>query len=113
MQIGKFAEVTGVSVRMLRYYENMGLLNPARNPSGYRLFSSNDVEVVKRIVMLNRTGMNLDVVRHLLGCVSSNNHGPAPCDALKVKVRQHIDKIDGQVKELNESRELLAGLLAR
>ncbi len=111
MQIGKLARITQVSVRMLRYYENAGLLNPTRTPSGYRQFSTDDIETVKKIVMLNRSGMNLDLVRHLVGCVSANGTSATPCEALKSKVSQHIDRVDRQIRELSESRALLSGLL--
>ena len=38
MKIGDLAQRTGVSVRMLRFYEAQGLLSPARNAAGYRLY---------------------------------------------------------------------------
>ncbi|MBJ3674482.1 MerR family DNA-binding transcriptional regulator, partial [Salmonella enterica subsp. enterica serovar Braenderup] len=48
MQIGKLAALTGVSIRMLRYYESAGLLHPSRTDTGYRSFSSEDVDIVRR-----------------------------------------------------------------
>lgn len=40
MQIGKLAELSGVSIRMLRYYENAGLLHPTSTETGYRHFTA-------------------------------------------------------------------------
>ncbi|MBS0849286.1 MerR family transcriptional regulator [Citrobacter sp. JGM124] len=108
MQIGKLAAVTGVSIRMLRYYENAGLLHPTRTEAGYRRFTGEDIEVVKRILLLNRAGFTLSAVRGLLTCVRA---GTAPCDALKIKIREQLSLIEHQVEALNESRNLLNQLL--
>ncbi|WP_244664743.1 MerR family transcriptional regulator [Candidatus Symbiopectobacterium sp. 'North America'] len=66
MQIGKLAELTGVSIRMLRYYENAGLLHPTRTETCYRHFTAQDADVVRRIVMLNRSGFTLPVISSVL-----------------------------------------------
>ena len=49
MKIGALAKETGVSVRMLRYYEAEGLLAPARTSGGYRDYGSADRDTVERI----------------------------------------------------------------
>lgn len=109
MQIGKLAEHTGVSIRMLRYYENAGLLHPTRTKAGYRCFAPQDVDVVKRIVVLNQTGLSLPVIASVLNCVRG---GATPCETLKSKIREQLTLIDRQVGVLAKSRELLNGLLA-
>lgn len=108
MQIGKLAELTGVSIRMLRHYESVGLLRPRRTASGYRRFTLEDIDTVKRILTLNRAGFTLPVVRSLLNCVES---GTEPCEALKVKVREQLAQIDNQFEALRESRRLLNYLM--
>lgn len=108
MQIGKLAAVTGVSIRMLRYYERAGLLHPARTEAGYRRFTAEDIEVVKRILTLNRAGLTLSAVRGLLNCVRS---GTAPCETLKIKIRDQLNQIERQIEALSESRKLLSQLL--
>ncbi len=109
MQIGKLSERTGVSIRMLRYYESAGLLYPKRTEAGYRCFILEDVEVVGRILMLNRAGFTLPVIRGLLNCVRSN---VTPCETLKIKIWAQLALVDRQVEALNESRELLNELLS-
>ncbi|EFC1509901.1 MerR family transcriptional regulator [Escherichia coli] len=108
MQIGKLAAMTGVSIRMLRYYESAGLLHPARTETGYRSFTVNDVDVVKRILILNRAGFSLPAIHGLLNCV---NAGATPCETLKIKIREQLTRIEHQVETLNESRKLLNQLL--
>lgn len=110
MQIGKLSELTGVSIRMLRYYENSGLLHPTRTETGYRHFAAQDVDVVRRIVMLNRAGFTLPVIASVLNCVRAK---VTPCETLKIKIREQLALIDRQVDALGESRALLNGLLAR
>lgn len=104
MQIGKLAVLTGVSIRMLRYYESAGLLHPSRTDAGYRSFSSEDVDIVRRILILNGAGFTLPVVRSLLNCVHA---GISPCEELKAKVREQLTQIDRQFEALSESRNLL------
>ncbi|WP_407732146.1 MerR family transcriptional regulator [Pseudocitrobacter faecalis] len=108
MQIGKLAAMTGVSIRMLRYYESIGLLHPSRTEAGYRRFTMEDIDVVKHIITLNRAGFTLPAVLGLLNCVRS---GTAPCDTLKIKIREQLTQIEHQVETLNESRKLLNQLL--
>lgn len=108
MQIGKLAMLTGVSIRMLRYYESAGLLHPQRSASGYRHFTLEDVDVVRRIRILNEAGFTLPVVQTLLACVQTGNR---PCEALKVKVREQLQKIDNQYQALAEQRNYLTAFL--
>ncbi|ENQ6442259.1 MerR family transcriptional regulator [Citrobacter freundii] len=108
MQIGKLAALTGVSVRMLRYYESVGLLHPVRTDTGYRSFTPADVDIVRRILILNGAGFTLPVVRRLLNCIHS---GTEPCEELKVKVREQLAQIDRQFASLSESRKLLNHLI--
>jgi len=49
VQIGELSARTGASVRMLRYYEEQGLLEPRRTGSGYRTYAESDVDRVARI----------------------------------------------------------------
>ncbi|EAA6444366.1 TPA: MerR family transcriptional regulator [Salmonella enterica subsp. enterica serovar Liverpool] len=108
MQIGKLAMLTGVSIRMLRYYESAGLLHPARTDAGYRSFTPDDVDIVRRILILNGAGFTLPVVRRLLNCIQS---GTEPCEELKIKVREQLAQIDRQFESLSESRKLLNQLI--
>lgn len=108
MQIGKLAAMTGVSIRMLRYYESAGLLHPVRTEIGYRRFTPEDVDIVRRILILNGAGFTLPVVRRLLNCIHS---GTEPCEELKIKVREQLAQIDRQFEALSESRKLLTQLV--
>lgn len=110
MQIGQLSIRTGVSVRMLRYYERDGLLHPERTATGYRRYGEDDVAIVKRIVLMNRAGLKLATIRDVLSCALPRSPGSVPCQALRNKARDKLDEMDRQIAELQESRKLLAAL---
>ena len=112
MQIGELSHRCGVSVRMLRYYEGQGLLQPVRKASGYRVYGDADVEIVRRITMLNAAGLTLQTIRQILPCARPGSLSFRPCAEFKDGVRRTLAKLNSQIAALSESRRLLAGYLA-
>ncbi len=111
MQIGELSRQTGVSVRMLRYYERQELLTPARTASGYRTYGNGDVERVQRIVLLNKAGLTLERVRPIVACEVRGSAGFRPCDALKTSLRHAVAELNEQIDKLLGVRTLLAELI--
>lgn len=68
MNLAKVSELTKVSPRMLRYYENLGLIQPHRASNNYRIYTQKDIENIKKIKILNDAGMNLKDIHVLLPC---------------------------------------------
>jgi DNA-binding transcriptional MerR regulator len=66
MKIGELSRRTGVATRLLRYYEEQGLLTPTREDNGYRSYSEADVALVGRIALLVRSGVPTRLVKALL-----------------------------------------------
>jgi DNA-binding transcriptional MerR regulator/quercetin dioxygenase-like cupin family protein len=67
LKIGDVARLIGVSPSILRAWEELGLVKPARTESQYRLFTHEDVRVLKRAQYLRRArGMNAPAIVHLL-----------------------------------------------
>ena len=66
MKIGELADRTGVPQRMLRYYEQQGLLSPERSGNGYRSYREQDVERVQRVRSLIRSGMPTRLIKVVL-----------------------------------------------
>ena len=67
MNLAKVSELTKVSPRMLRYYENLGLIQPHRASNNYLSYTQKDIENIKKIKILNDAGMNLkDIYCHVL-----------------------------------------------
>ena len=112
MKIGELSRLTGVSVRMLRYYENEGLLAPPRTETGYRDYGPAEQETVLRIKMLGAAGMTLETIQQLLPCVTNNNPDFKPCNALRKILSDQVGLIDQRIDTLNQSRTILAGFLS-
>src|SRR5690625_1820193 len=66
MRIGELARRTGVAPRLLRYYEEQGLITAQRAENGYREYSEADVAQVERVAGLVRAGMPTKLVRVVL-----------------------------------------------
>ena len=66
MKAREFAELAGVTVRMLHHYDRIGLLRPRRSPAGYRIYREADLPRLEQIVALKFLGMPLKQIRGLL-----------------------------------------------
>src|SRR5881628_2102160 len=68
MKVGELAKRTGVSVRTLHYYDEIGLLAPSRHSeAGYRLYAGADVVRLQQIKSLRQLGFSLEQIRDCLG----------------------------------------------
>ncbi|MCF2860144.1 MerR family transcriptional regulator [Pseudoalteromonas sp. SMS1] len=111
MKISELSKVSGVSVRMLRYYEEQGLLAPNRTAAGYRDFGERDVQTLERIKLLNSAGMNLSTVLQFLPCIRGDELVLEPCDELISLLHTQIKLVDSKAKKLAESRKILKHFL--
>ena len=64
--IGQLSRLSGVSVRALRHFEEMGLLRPQRQPNGYRLYGPEDVERLQHVLLYRTCGMELAEIARVL-----------------------------------------------
>jgi DNA-binding transcriptional MerR regulator len=113
VKIGELSRRTGVSVRMLRYYEAEGLLAPQRTDSGYRDYGPAEEQTVRRIKMLGAAGMTLHTIQQLLPCVRNNDPEFTPCNNLRKILADQVSLIDERIETLSRSRTILAGFLSR
>lgn len=113
MQIGELSRRTGISVRMLRYYEEKGVLRPGRRESGYRDYGPAEEQLAKRIRMLSDAGLKLDVIRTLLPCVLNDLPELELCDEVRATLTREIGGLDERIACLQSSRQVLAGYLGK
>lgn len=111
MKIGELSKRTGVSIRMLRYYEAEGLLKPERTESGYRDYDLPEVRTVERIKLLGAGGMTLATILQFLPCVRGEGPMFEPCDELRVTLRQQIRLVEEKAEKLAQSRSVLETFL--
>lgn len=71
--VQKIANMAGISTRTLRYYDEIGLLKPARvNSSGYRLYGSAEVDRLQQILFYRELGVELDQIKDIITAPSFN-----------------------------------------
>ncbi len=112
MRIGELSRRSGVSVRMLRYYETQGLLNPRRTDSGYRIYGDVEVEMVTRIQALNTAGLTLDTIRRILPCAKLGGLSFHPCEEFKRSLHRKLTELDDRISTLQDGRLALSELLS-
>ena len=69
MKIGELAERTGVSRRLLRYYEEQGLITPTRGLNGYREYQESHEDIVLQVKGLLDAGLPTRIIQQLLPCL--------------------------------------------
>nr|WP_086847374.1 MerR family transcriptional regulator [Amycolatopsis kentuckyensis] len=114
MRIGALARRTGVSERLLRYYEEQGLLRPARRANGYREYGEPDIVTVERIRALLAAGLPTAVIAQVLDCVHADGDRlvPSPCPGMVTHLRREHARIDEAIGQLRASQRALGALLA-
>jgi DNA-binding transcriptional MerR regulator len=110
MRIGRLARETGVSVRLLRYYEEQGLLDAERTPGGQRVYGADAPVTVRRIRALLEAGLPTRVIREVLDCVCGSDAEVEPC--LTPMLREQLLGIEERIARLEGSRQSLTRLLA-
>jgi MerR family mercuric resistance operon transcriptional regulator len=92
--IGKLADAAGVHVETIRYYERRGLLaQPPRSPSGYRLYSADDLWRLQVIARGKRLGFTLAEIADVLGA------GRSACD-MRAAAQAKLAAIEHKQEEL-------------
>lgn len=95
LTVSKLAGAVGTSSDTLRYYERIGLLpEPARSPSGYRLYGAEAVERVRFIKRAQRFGLRLEEIGELLAI---RERGLCPCGRTR---RMLEEKVSGLTEEM-------------
>jgi MerR family transcriptional regulator, copper efflux regulator len=108
VNIGEAAQASGVSAKMLRYYESIGLIPRAgRTASGYRTFGARDVETLRFIRRARDFGMPMDRIRLL---VSLWHDSRRPSREVKRIALAHVGELRAKIAELTEMADALQEL---
>ncbi|MEX0870858.1 MAG: Cu(I)-responsive transcriptional regulator [Aquisalimonadaceae bacterium] len=98
MNIGQASKRSGVSAKMIRHYESIGLFEAAaRTGSGYRVFTSADVHTLRFIRHARDLGFTVDEIRHLVALWRDESRASADVKALATR---HIADLEGRIEQL-------------
>lgn len=107
MNIGEASEISGVSVKMIRYYEEAALLKPTRRANGYREYDANDLSVLQFIRRTRDLGFSLDEVANLLTLWRDRKR---PSREVKRLALAHIDDLEARIREMRSVLRTLRDL---
>ncbi|GAA0122846.1 MAG: MerR family transcriptional regulator [Clostridium argentinense] len=111
-KIGEFSKLTQVSVRMLRYYDETGLLKPAKIDkfSGYRLYSTEQIPTLNKIIFLRDIGFNVSEIAIAINnwdnaCITNQLENKRLEIENIIKEEQYkLSKIELAIKDIQEEK---------
>lgn len=108
MHIGEAAKASGISVRMIRYYERIDLIPSLRRTSaGYRVYRENDLQVLRFIHHARDLGFSVEQVRTLLALWRDRAR---PDDEVQAIARHYLEALQARIAALQATRDALAYL---
>ncbi|MBY4733796.1 Cu(I)-responsive transcriptional regulator [Cupriavidus pauculus] len=108
MNIGEAAQASGVSAKMIRHYESIGLVDaPPRSEGGYRRYDERAVHTLRFVRRARNLGFSLDEIRGLLSLWHDRRRASADVKALTLK---HVADLEVKIAELAAMRDTLRAL---
>ncbi|RZJ08030.1 MAG: Cu(I)-responsive transcriptional regulator [Rubrivivax sp.] len=109
MNIGEAAKASGVSAKMIRHYESVGLFpEAARTESGYRQYTAKEVATLRFVRQSRDLGFSIDQIRELLGLWQNRRR---PSRQVRALAQAHIAELDAKLSELQAMKATLAHLV--
>jgi MerR family copper efflux transcriptional regulator len=110
-QIGVIAKESGVPIKTIRYYEELGLLKSSgRTEGGFRLFNADVLERLHFIKRAQSLGLSLSEIKEFLNV---HDAGKLPCEHIKNRLEDKVKAIDEQIRQLLILKQELSSLLSR
>jgi Cu(I)-responsive transcriptional regulator len=108
MNIGEAAKEVGISAKMIRYYESIGLVMPsARSDSGYRIYQNTDLHHLRFIRQARRLGFSVEDVRRLLTLWQDRSRASAEVKSIAL---HHVEDLNRRIAEMESMRDALTHL---
>ena len=110
MNIGDVSQASGLPAKTIRYYEEIGLIRPARGENGYRDFAETDLHKLTFLARARSLGFSIEECRTLLSLYQDRDRASADVKAL---AEEHLTRIDEKIAELEGLRATLGNLVSR
>jgi DNA-binding transcriptional MerR regulator len=119
VRIGELSRRTDISTRMLRYYEEQGLLTAQRDDNGYRSYAESSAGQALQIRGLLDSGLTTEIIRELLPCLEGSFEGaerpltpPYLSAELADALSQHLARIQKRIDCLTRNRDAVRDYIA-
>ncbi|MFD9030238.1 MerR family transcriptional regulator [Streptomyces sp. NPDC059567] len=113
MRIGELSERTDTPRRLLRYYEEQGLIVADRMPNGYRAYDESNVDRVVQIRGLLDAGLPTRIIKQILPCLDKPRviHFPDATPEMLATLENERDRMTERIRFLTRNRDAVAGYL--
>lgn len=108
MNIGEVSTKSGLSSKTIRYYEEIGLVTPLRDPNGYRSFRDSDMHKLAFLGRSRALGFTIGDCRNLLALWDDQDRASA--DVRRI-AREHLGQIESKIVDLEAIRDTLSNLV--
>src|SRR5262245_21302174 len=105
LKIGDFAKLAGTNLRTLRYYEEIGLLQPAsRSAGGFRYYRSSDLDRLRMVASLQQLGLDLARIRELMDTRGAARSRSEFVERVRRALGEQVSLIDERISALFAQR---------
>lgn len=108
MNIGQVAKSSGIPVKTIRYYEDIGFIRPDRDANGYRNFAQSDLHKLAFVGRARSLGFTIEECRALLALYEDQSRASADVKRL---AKDHLKDIDDKIAALQSMRDTLSALV--
>ena len=108
MNISDVAKATGLPSKTIRYYEDIGLVRPARSGNGYRVFSDPDLHKLTFLGRARALGFSIEDCRVLLALYEDETRASSEVRRI---AKSHLAEIEHKIADLNAMRDTLTHLV--
>lgn len=108
MNIGQAAEKSGLPVKTIRYYEEIGLVNAGRSDNGYRQFGEVEIHKLRFVQRARGLGFSVEDCRTLLSLYEDKHRASAEVKAI---AKNRLEDINIKIAELQNLQEVLTHLI--
>src|SRR5687767_4086894 len=108
MNIGDAAKASGVSAKLIRYYESIGLIPKAgRTASGYRVYTAAEVNTLRFIKRARTLGFSIERIQHLVGLWQDKARASSEVKHIAL---EHVTELEARIAEMQAMRDALREL---